>query len=85
MFAVPHTPVVFGGPLVHSPLLQHPVMGMHSVVPGQFLNPALQAMLHAPVVAVHTAEPFAAGVGHDVHDGPQKLVLVSDWQMPLQL
>ena len=42
-------------------------------------------MLHLPVVGLQAAEPFDAGVGHDVQVAPQKLVLVSDWQMPLQL
>jgi len=85
VFAVPHTPVVLGGPLVQSAVLQHPEVGMQSVVPGQFLNPELQAILHLPLVASQAAEPFDVGVGHDVQVEPQKVVLVSDWQMPLQL
>jgi hypothetical protein len=32
---------------------------------------------------LQAAEPFAAGVGQERHDAPQKLVLVSGWQMPL--
>lgn len=85
MFADPHTPVVLAGPLVQSVGPQQPEVGMHSVVPGQFLNPELQTMLHLPLVALQAADPFDAGVGHDVQVEPQKLVLVSDWQMPLQL
>ena len=85
MFAVPHTPVVFGGPLVHSVEAQQPVVGMHGRVPGQFLKPALQAMLHLPLVGSQAAVPFEVGVGQDVQAAPQKLVLVSDWQIPLQL
>ena len=85
MLAVPHTPVVFAGPLVQSAALQQPVVGMQSVVPGQFLKPELQTMLHVPVVELQDAEPFAAGVGQDVQLGPQKLVLVSAWQIPPQL
>jgi hypothetical protein len=85
VFAVPHTPVVFAGPLVQSAGLQQPVVGMHRVVPGQFLKPELQTMLHLPLVESHDAEPFDAGVGQEVQLGPQKLVLVSAWQIPLQL
>ena len=85
MFAVPHTPTVLAGPLVQSAFAQQPAVGTQRVVPGQFLNPAMQAMLHLPLVASQLAPPFDAGVGHDVQVAPQKLVLVSDWQMPLQL
>lgn len=77
--------MVFAGALVQSVLVQQPVVGMHSVVPGQFLKPEAQTMLHLPLVGSQDAEPFEAGVAHEVHVAPQKLVLVSDWQMPLQL
>lgn len=83
MFAVPQTPAVFAGPAVHSEEAQHPVVGTHWFVPGHSLNPALHPVPHFP--AVHNADPFAAGVAHETHVVPQKLVLASDWQMPLQL
>jgi hypothetical protein len=85
VFAVPQTPVVLAGALVQSAGPQQPVVGMHSEVPGQFLKPELQTMLHLPLVGSHDAEPFDAGVGQDVQLGPQKLVLVSAWQIPPQL
>jgi hypothetical protein len=54
-------------------------------VPAQLWKPALQVIPHVPVTPLHTAVPFGPGVGHATQVGPQKLVLVSLWQMPLQL
>jgi hypothetical protein len=82
--AVPQTPTVLAPPLVQSALMQQPVEGTQRLVPGQFLKPLLQAMWH-PVVGSQVAEPFAAGVGHEMQLAVQKLVLVSDWQIPPQL
>jgi hypothetical protein len=83
VFAVPHTPVVFGGPLVQSALVQQPPVGMQRLVPGQFLNAVeLQAMAQVP--ELQTAEPFAAGVGQETQVAPHALVLVSGWQVLLQ-
>ena len=84
MFADPHTPVVLAGPLLQSALVQQPAVAMHRLVPGQFLNPPTQPIVHLPV-ASQIADPLAAGAGHATHAVPQKLVLVSAWQMPLQL
>lgn len=70
---------------MQSALVQQPDIGMQSCVPVQFLKPELQAMLHLPVVGSQAAEPFEVGVGQETHVVPQKLVLVSDWQRPLQL
>lgn len=75
MFAVPHTAVVLAGLVVQSAAVQHPAVGMHRLVPGQFLNPLLQAMPQVPLVQL--AVPFDAGVGQDTQAAPQKLVLVS--------
>lgn len=84
MFAVPHTPVVFGGPLVQSALVQQPAVGMQRLVLGQFLNAVeLQAMAQVP--ELQTAEPFAAGVGQETQVAPHALVLVSGWQVLLQI
>ena len=87
MFAVPHTAMLLAGPLVHSALVQQPVAGTQRLVPGQFLKPAVQVMRHEPepVVVSQTAPPFDAGVGQDWHAAPQKAVLVSARQVPLQL
>lgn len=86
MFAVPHTPVVLAGPVVQSVLAQHPAMAMHMLVPGHRLNPVLHAIPQVPEAPpVQVAEPFAAGAGQDTQLAPQKVVLVSAWQMPLQL
>jgi hypothetical protein len=82
VFAVPHTPVVFAGLLVQSALVQQPAVGMHRLVPGQFLNPVLHAIPHVPPVQL--AEPLDAGVGQETQVDPQKLVLVSGWQTLLQ-
>jgi hypothetical protein len=83
VFAVPHTPTVFAGPLVQSALLQHPAVATHRLVPGQILKPVLQAIAQAP--PVHVAVPFEVGGVQALQPAPQKLVLVSDWQTPLQL
>jgi hypothetical protein len=85
VFADPQTPVVFGGPLVQFALVQQPVVGTHRAVPEQFMKPELQTMLHLPVVGSQEAEPLEAGVGQEVQLAPQKLVLVSAWQIPPQL
>lgn len=45
----------------------------------------LQAIVQVPVDAVQTAIPFDGGVGQTLQPAPQKLVLVSAWQMPEQL
>lgn len=45
----------------------------------------LHAMVHVPVEALQTAIPFDGGAGQTLQPAPQKLVLVSDWQMPEQL
>jgi hypothetical protein len=62
---------------VQSALAQQPAAGTQRLVPGQFLNPAMQAMRQVPLVASQLAPPFDAGVGQDVQVAPQKLVLVS--------
>jgi len=85
VFADPHTPVVLAGLAVQSALVQQPLFGMHKLVPGQFLNPLLQVTPHWPVVALHTAAPFAGGTAQEKHAGPQAVGLVVDSQMPAQL
>jgi hypothetical protein len=86
VLAAPQTPVVFAGPEVQSAVVQQPPTGMQRFVPGQFLNVLLvHAISHVPVVGLQVATPFDAGVGQDLHVGPQKLGLVSLWQMPAQL
>ena len=84
MLALPHTPVVLAGPDLQSALVQHPDVGTHAVEPEQFLNPLLHVIAQVPP-DVHVAAPFDVGAVHDMHPAPQKVVLVSDWQMPLQL
>jgi hypothetical protein len=76
--AVPQVPVVFAGPAAQSALVQQPAVATHRLVPGQFLNPALQLTLHSPVDAVQTAIPFAGGAAQLLQAGPQNVVLVSD-------
>lgn len=76
---------MWAAPLVQSALVQQPLVGTHRLVPGQFLKFALQAIRQVPVVASQAAPPLAVGVGQEMQVGPQKLVLVSDWQIPLQL
>ena len=83
--ALPQVPVVFAGPVVQSALVQQPAVATHRLVFGQFLNPMLQVIPHIPVVALHTAMPFDIGDAQPLQAGPQKLVLVSDWQTPAQL
>jgi hypothetical protein len=83
--AVPHTPVVLAGPLLQSALVQQPVLATQRLVPGQFLNAEPQAIRHVPVVASQAAAPFDVGVGQEMQVAPQKAVLVSAWQIPLQL
>lgn len=86
MFAVPQTPVVLIGPAVQSALVQHPTMAMHTFVPRHRLKSGLQAIPQVPEAPpVQVAEPLADGAGHDTQLAPQKVVLVSGWQMPLQL
>jgi hypothetical protein len=77
VFAVPHTPTELVGPLMQSAFTQQPAVGTQRLVPGQFLNPVLQAMRHVPLVVSQLAPPFDAGVGQEVQVAPQKLVLVS--------
>ena len=83
MFAVPHTPVVLAGPLLQSAAEQQPPVGMHNVVPGQLVNPVLQAIAHFPPLQL--AVPFADGTGQEMHVVPQAVALASGWQKPLQL
>lgn len=75
MFAVPHMGVVFAGRLVQSAAAQQPDVGMHRLVPGQFLNPAVHMTLQVP--DTHTAVPLEEGGVQLAQAGPQKLVLVS--------
>ena len=51
-------------------------------VPGQFLNPATQAM--PQLVPSQVALPFEGGLGQAEHRVPQVATLVSDEQVPLQ-
>lgn len=83
MFAVPHTPTVFAGREVQSALVQQPAVATHRLVPAQFLNPLLHVMPQVPLV--QTALPFEGGVEQLLQPAPQKEVLVSAWQIPLQL
>lgn len=83
VLAVPQVPVVLGGPPVQSGFEQQPAIGTQRLVPGHGLKLVLQEMPQVP--PTHVAAPFAGGVGHDMQVMPQKLELVSDWQMPLQL
>jgi hypothetical protein len=86
VFAVPHTPVVFAGPPVQSALVQHPAVAMHRLVLAHRLKPVLHAMPQVPAAPpVQVADPFAAGDGQDPQLVPQNVVLVSGWQIPLQL
>lgn len=85
MFAVPHTPAVLADPDAQSLLEQHPPEDTHRFVFGQFLNPVLQVMPQVPEVALQTAIPFDVGAGHPLQPAPQKLGLLSDWQIPEQL
>ena len=87
MFPAVQVPVLLVGPAVQSALVQQlpAAVGMHRFVPGQFLKLLLvHEMPHVPLV--HTAPPLAGGVGQVLQAGePQKLVLVSGWQVPPQL
>ena len=86
VFAVPHTPVVLAGPPVQSALVQHPAVGMHRFVLGHSLKPVLHAIPQVPAAPpVQVAAPLDAGTGQDAQLVPQNVVLVSGWQMPLQL
>jgi len=75
---------VLAGPDLQSVLVQQPfVVGTHRFVPRQFMNPELHDTVHIPFV--HAGAPFAGGGAHELQPAPQKVVLLSGWQTPLQL
>jgi hypothetical protein len=75
--------VVFAAPAGQSLFEQQPLLGTQRVVPGQFLKPLLQLMPQVPLL--QTAPPFEVGAGQALQAVPQKLLLLSVWQIPLQL
>jgi hypothetical protein len=76
--------LVLAGPALQSASVQQPVvMDTHRVVSGQFRNVLLQVTPHTP--PVQAATPFAGGAAQVLQPAPQNVVLVSGWQMPLQL
>jgi hypothetical protein len=84
VLADPHTGVVFAGAALQSVLIQHPLLRMQALVPGQFLNPLAQVIPHLPAVASQLAEPFDGGAGQNTHPVPHAVVLVFGWQSPPQ-
>jgi hypothetical protein len=85
VLAAVQVPVLLAGPPVQSALVQQlpAAVGIHRLVPGQFLKLELHEMPQFPLVQL--AVPLADGVGQALHEAPQKLVLMSGWQMPPQL
>ena len=56
---------------VHSLSPQHPPVGTHRLVPGQFLKPLLHLTPQVPGESVHTAVPFEGGALHELQPVPQ--------------
>jgi hypothetical protein len=77
------TPIVLGWLGAQSLFEQQPLLGTQRAVPGQFLKPLLQLMPQVPLL--QRATPFEVGAGQALQALPQKVLLLSGWQIPLQL
>ena len=55
----------------HSPSPQHPPVGTHRFVPGQFLKPLLHFTPHVGGEPLQTAAPFDGGALHELQPAPQ--------------